>query len=165
MGRNNEIMWTEGEVKVLTELWGQHTSTEIGERLGRSRNSIIGKAKRLRLTEKGGHKKGGPKRLKLPAGLKKMKREMSGGTKARINSVRIRSKFSPQPPRRPHRTPIMDLTESYHRNLKIVDLGSHHCRWIIGSTHGAETVYCGDDAETTSWCEFHQQKVFRLASA
>lgn len=41
--------WTDYEVKILTKLWSNHTATEIAERLGRSRGSIIGKVTRLGL--------------------------------------------------------------------------------------------------------------------
>jgi len=44
--------WPEDHIESLIELWPLKTATEIGEILGRSKNSVIGKAHRLGLVTK-----------------------------------------------------------------------------------------------------------------
>jgi len=41
-------MWTKEEIETLQRLWPDFTAKEIGEKLGRTRNSIIGKMNRLK---------------------------------------------------------------------------------------------------------------------
>ena len=40
--------------------------------------------------------------------------------------------------------------------------GKHYrCQYIIGDTHGVQTLYCGKTTSVTeSWCEDHKQFVF-----
>lgn len=45
----NMRAWTEAEIAILIRLWRHFTAREIGEQLGRSRNSVIGQVHRLRL--------------------------------------------------------------------------------------------------------------------
>lgn len=57
------VVWTQFQINVLTDLWAEGlTGTEIGLRLNKSKNSVIGKAARLGLARrkhiiKGFHKK------------------------------------------------------------------------------------------------------------
>jgi len=57
------IGWTQDEISLLIQLWKEGSiATEIGDRLGRTKNAVIGKAHRLELERrphfiKGFHKK------------------------------------------------------------------------------------------------------------
>jgi GcrA cell cycle regulator len=47
-------MWTEDQVVTLQQMWDSKSATQIAERLGMSRNAVLGKAHRLRLFEASG---------------------------------------------------------------------------------------------------------------
>lgn len=49
--------WRADEIALLRELWGTHFAREIAQRLGRSKNEIIGKAKRLGLPRLDPHRR------------------------------------------------------------------------------------------------------------
>src|SRR6516165_1618275 len=55
LGLCNKDFWTAEEIKILTENWNDKSALQISKMLtGRSRNAVIGKAGRMRLTPKMG---------------------------------------------------------------------------------------------------------------
>ena len=51
--RKPQVRWTDEEAETLQRWWGVRTAREIGNMLGRSRNSVIGKADRMGLSYDG----------------------------------------------------------------------------------------------------------------
>lgn len=50
--------------------------------------------------------------------------------------------------------------ETTSRNCSIWQLGPHNCVWPV-SGQGADTVYCGADKTTQSYCAGHSNKAYR----
>lgn len=44
--------WNAGRIEILMEMWPTHTAPEIGAVIGKTKNAIIGKARRLGLVAK-----------------------------------------------------------------------------------------------------------------
>lgn len=49
---NGHSQWTSAATALLRELWADFSASQIGKRMGLSRNSVIGKANRLKLGRK-----------------------------------------------------------------------------------------------------------------
>jgi hypothetical protein len=54
-GRKFETEWTKDEIEILIRLWDEGVpSTQIAERIGRTKSSILGKRRRLKLPDREG---------------------------------------------------------------------------------------------------------------
>jgi hypothetical protein len=126
-------LWTEEEINILTEMWGNNCETqEIALALGRNRNSIIGKAHRLGLPE---HVFTTNKRMKT----QQTKKEWA---KPRL------------PPIIPEPIPTIKPSSG----VAFMDIGYNQCRAVIG--RDADTFklarFCGHPTrDGVSWCPGH----------
>jgi len=108
--------WSAEQIDILTNLWPTHSAKVIGEKVGKTRNAVIGKARRMGLTGK------------------KAQRDL-------VQCPRIRTeKKRSRPVRLPETIPEISPVEG---GISIVDLNWYHCKAIIGSGDDGLARYCG----------------------
>lgn len=170
--------WTEEQDRIRLAMIAEGKSaSEIGEALGKSRNSVIGRSRRQ---ERGMDT--GNRIIWTPERYAKLERlfcqsyttaqmaealECSTHVISRRLSIlrqrkqlRGRAKTASSP--RPkftwrNRPPVMSQGEP----VSFLDLKSNHCRYIIGPVDFERTMYCGSPAMLgQSWCPVHARVVF-----
>lgn|SRR5262245_23999709 len=143
-------VWTAEEKNLLREKWHDCSGTEIATMLGRTRNGIIGQAKRLGLLGKEKseifYRKQGIVRSK-------------GNARGRpwLNRVFIPrpAKSVAKPLARPKYEPVPVS------GILLLDVGLDQCRAIIGKNSGGFTLVCGQQTEANkSFCPTHQEKFY-----
>jgi hypothetical protein len=137
--------WTEQEISAASEFWKAGLSaSQIGAKLGRTRNMVVAKASRHRDLfpgkQAGFHTKA-PKAEKQPAAF--TAHRQSAKISAGVHKDRTDPNFKPQQP------------------VTIFDLGLTTCRWPLWGMDekpGASSLYCGDLATDSSvYCPHHRR--------
>jgi GcrA cell cycle regulator len=125
--------WTHAAVRDLKAWWPDHSlsCSHIADRLGTTKNAVIGKARRLSL----------PYRLPERAGRGRLPSDEPPRALFKSHAPIKPWKQSPRGPKR--------LT---HWD----DLTFRSCRFIPGDPDGAQTLFCGDPTVTgKSYCPHH----------
>lgn len=139
--------WTDERVDKLKAMHKEGLSFSIiGERLGASRNAVIGKAHRLGLC------KPSPS---LPAmSARRTTKRKPDITKPKVITKPSGFRFGHAhllPDDRPTRAEAIAAEDLKSRRIAFGDLETKHCRW----PHD-DLTYCGcDHVPGTSWCEAH----------
>ena len=123
--------WNEENTKRLRELWaeGVMSAALIGNELGCSRCSVIGKARRLKL---------GPREPRLHAARRQ------GGPPR----VRLKLPVLEEPPE----VTSVKCEKVPPEGVHFFDLRWWHCRWLRDEDH---MRYCGNVITRGSYCEKH----------
>ena len=133
------MSWTDERVALLKKLWGDgRTAAEIARALGAgfTRNAVIGKAHRLKLSS----------RLSPVSVVPKVR---AANTQ---KVVRPRLKVSAMPP------PKIDI-----KGIKMIDLKERMCRWPIGDPQDPDFKFCGcNTVPGLSYCPDHARMAFQV---
>jgi len=161
-----DVLWTAEEDALLEKAWGAGESArDIAARIGRTRNSVIGRVNRKGLTAKlrgaAYVPKLKPKKVSLKPVLwefekiappaKKAKPENSGQFRPTVVPMTFKTPAPIIPPKskdwvEPLMIDIMDLRHKYH------------CAYPVeGET---ETVYCGHRTTGHSYCPYHRSVMY-----
>lgn len=125
--------WTTARTDTLRGLWNSNSSSIIAEKLGCTRNAVIGKAHRLNLP------------------VKNLSAIGVGARGSRLISLPFR-----RPARKPRDVVVIpDAMPS--RNLSIVEIKPGECRWATGSSTAWSHLFCGAPVESGSFCAHHTQ--------
>lgn len=173
--------WTPERTELLRKLWANGvTASQIANQLGHvSRNAVIGKVHRLKLSKRR------PTFFRLPLDRKPAKASNPGGITP-FNRQRI---GRPKPPQAPAPTTVvvMDtvfnpdsnmkqepvVTFTYLENmvvpvsqgLKLDQLNERTCKWPNGDPLTEDFGFCGHDlARTGPYCNYHARIAFQPAS-
>jgi hypothetical protein len=141
MGNSRLHNWTDARVAALSELWlSGHTSGECASQLGVSRNSAIGKLRRLGLLRQD--------RPRMPI-VRRAARLLSSS-----EQVSKRPNKWPLPPPEPYRAPPPPPLPEYG-SLRLLDLRHNSCRWP-GPEDRPPYSFCGrPQAPNSSYCSEH----------
>ena len=133
------MSWTEEKVTKLKELWGKgNTASQIDEIIGGiSRNAVIGKAHRLKLSAK----------IKTRSAITNQKfdntqeytdSKIKKSRKSKFKSLIIEKDFEPENPKQ-----LEELTENC-------------CKWPIGHPNEKSFYFCGRSSlKDFSYCKLH----------
>lgn len=132
------MSWTDDRVELLTKLWGEgKTAAEIAKELGGvTRNAVIGKAHRLKLS----NRVSPIQQNKKPAPVK--------------NNVQ----------KKPKQKIIAE--DANREMIRLIDLGARACRWPIGDPRDKENFgFCGEKmAEGLPYCSEHAKVAYQAAT-
>ena len=156
------MSWTEQKIQMLKDMWGHgYSASEIAKRLGGlTRNAVIGKAHRLKLSSR-------------PSPIK---REDEVGGRLSTDSVtpimkssRKRVMLRPLPPVAMPSTvrPVKDSMQAIDQlkrseGIAVTKAGERHCRWPIGDPRSPDFRFCGCTAyEGLPYCIDHARMAYQ----
>jgi GcrA cell cycle regulator len=137
--------WTDTDISMLQRLWKEgHSASEIGKRMRRSRNAVMGKIHRLAVQEAAGGKLVKAPRANLqrpPAPPRKPKMKLvPPAPKPALPSVQLVDDSIVKP------RPLL---------MKLFDLDNNDCRWPVEGEK-ANTLFCGHNThEGKVYCAYH----------
>ena len=147
------MSWTDERVDILKKLWGEgRTAAEIAKELGGvTRNAVIGKAHRLKLS---GRASPLQKAVKKPAN--------NAGTKpVKVNKTekKVEKKMPPV-------AAVSLKGDEDRKRIPLIELEANQCRWPIGDPREKDNFgFCGDACgEGSPYCKEHAQVAYQLSS-
>ncbi len=163
--------WNDERVELLRKLWAEGLSaSQIAALLGGvSRNAVIGKVHRLKLSSRG----------RATAAPARQKRTSSGssGTKTAtrtaaatrsmpvsIGATALQTHFDVEPVARHHIRPVENIVVPISRRLQLVQLNERTCKWPNGDPLSEDFHFCGNDSSEGPYCTYHSRIAFQPAS-
>ncbi len=147
------MSWTDERVSLLTKLWGEgHTAAEIAKKLGGvTRNAVIGKAHRLKLSNRISPIQQNKKPANKNVERKATKKNASVVTKPKAESVREVS------------VPKEVLKSG--KLYDLMDLKPRMCRWPCGDPKHDDFGFCGENSMPgLPYCEEHAKIAYQAAT-
>ncbi|MDQ6437427.1 GcrA family cell cycle regulator [Mesorhizobium sp. LHD-90] len=166
------MLWTDERVETLRKLWSEGLSaSQIAAQLGGvSRNAVIGKVHRLKLSGRG-RASPAPTRQKKPAQPAAAKPQprpappQARTIAASIGATALQTQFDAEPVVRHVNRPTEDVVVPISRNLQLIQLNERTCKWPIGDPLAEGFHFCGNDcAESGPYCRYHARLAFQPAS-
>jgi GcrA cell cycle regulator len=164
--------WTDERVELLRKHWSEGLSaSQIAAQLGGvSRNAVIGKVHRLKLSSRGRATPAPARQRKTAHGggggtMKTAPRAPSRPITATIGATALQVEFDAEPELRRLQRPVEDVVVPISRRLKLIELTEHTCKWPNGDPLAEDFSFCGNDSlETGPYCTYHSRIAFQPAS-
>jgi len=172
-----DVSWTDERVETLKKLWADGLSaSQIAAQLGGvSRNAVIGKVHRLKLSGRAksvssGAPKG--KRSTAPRASSPRGGGYSGGGGASRTMTTVTHavgatvmKNEVVAFREADLRPIEDIVVPISRQLTLVELSENTCKWPQGDPLSEDFHFCGHHSEENSpYCKYHAKLAFQPSS-
>lgn len=164
------MAWTEQQVQTLKKMWGNgYSASDIAKNLGGgvTRNAVIGKAHRLKLSASAAE------RNVLQPPSKTNGVAVTKIKKVSKKSVTLRS----MPPVQQstgesavhihQRKPLPRVSDVVKRTegIPVTKAGEHHCRWPIGDPRSPDFRFCGcQSVEGLPYCPDHARIAYQTVS-
>lgn len=140
------MSWTDDRVSLLKRLWGEgRTAAEIAKELGGvTRNAVIGKAHRLKLSGR------------VSPIQQNNKKPIERKVSERVSVVQTKS---PSLPEKILKKPANSQLYS------LMDLKPRACRWPVGDPKEAHFGFCGENSMTgLPYCAEHAKLAYQAAT-
>lgn len=163
--------WTDERVDLLRKLWSEGLSaSQIAAQLGGvSRNAVIGKVHRLKLSSRG-RSTATPARQKKAVQAAATKAVSRAASTARpmtvsVGATALQTQFDAEPVARQYLRPQQDVVVPISRRLQLVQLSERTCKWPNGDPLSEDFSFCGNDcADTGPYCRYHAKVAYQPAS-
>lgn len=121
--------WSPEQISELTRLWGEGlTTSEIGKRLGISKNAVVGKAHRLHLAAR-------------PSPIKRT------GPRPAVFRTTVKLPGQPRAPRAPRQAGDAPTPRSAPQPARWTgEVSNNICKWPIGHPGDADFTFCKEKA-------------------
>ena len=162
------MSWTEQKIQALKDMWGHgYSASEIAKHLGGlTRNAVIGKAHRLKLSSRPSTLKGDSEvSARMPASA-------PTGTPV-LKSAQKRVMLRPLPVvptptiinkvQQPHKEQLPSFgTAKRGEGIAVTKAGDRHCRWPVGDPRSPDFRFCGCTAhEGMPYCLDHARVAYQ----
>ncbi len=132
--------WTDERVELLRKLWSEGLSaSQIAAQLGSvTRNAVIGKVHRLKLSSRGRTTAAAPRQKKTSSrhGGRKSVEPRGDASRApittSIGATALQAQFDAEPVARYHVRPVENVVVPISRRLQLVQLTERTCKWPNG---------------------------------
>ncbi len=166
------MSWTDERVEMLKNLWAEGLSaSQIAAQLGGvSRNAVIGKVHRLKLSSRGRATSSQPRQKKQSrAGLAGRSSSRGGAGSRSVNPVigatALQPQFSVDAVAETIIKPAADVVVPISKRLSLIELNEKTCKWPIGDPLKDDFHFCGNDAgENGPYCTYHSSLAFQPPS-
>lgn len=148
------MSWTDERVSLLKKLWGEgHTAAEIARQLGGvTRNAVIGKAHRMKLSGR----------------VSPVQKTKKPANKNVATPVAQKPKIAIVPKQKPANTqtkPAFDPAEQRDDLYSLIDLQPRMCRWPCGDPKEDDFGFCGHTAMPgLPYCAAHAELAYQPAT-
>ncbi len=158
------MAWTEERVELLTKLWAEGLSaSQVASRLGGvTRNAVIGKVHRLRLSARAPSSRSSvPRARRTHVPRAPRAPSLMFGTRG---NTALKPVYDAQP--EPVPAPIVELVIPLHERASILTLKEAMCRWPIGDPGEEDFHFCGRNAPGGApYCEHHARMAYQPAQS
>ncbi|QPC86731.1 GcrA cell cycle regulator [Mesorhizobium sp. NBSH29] len=166
-------MWTDERVETLRKLWAEGLSaSQIAAQMGGvTRNAVIGKVHRLKLSSRGRATASPARQKKSVQGAtvtKSVSRTSSSSMRSMpvsVGATALQAQFDVEPVARHHLRPVSNVVVPISRRLHLVQLSERTCKWPNGDPLSEEFSFCGNDcSDSGPYCGYHSKIAFQPAS-
>ena len=145
-------MWDDEQIRILKEEWAKgSTGTEIARMINKTRNAVIGKARRMGLEERAPRNQ---HHSSTPAGKLEPKKKRVRKPAKRVDEIALKAKQEGgrnAPVFYPAARPLTTKPP-----ISIMELKMGTCRAVVGKAPDGLATYCGDDVfPGKSFCPGH----------
>lgn len=164
------MTWTDERVELLKTLWAEGLSaSQIAAQIGGiSRNAVIGKVHRLKLSSRGRAtpQPSRPKKAARPAAAPNRAPSRPGTMRPTVvGATALQPQFDVAPDYVPEIVPNEDVVVPIARKLTLTELTERTCKWPIGDPLSENFHFCGNHSnESGPYCAYHARLAFQPAS-
>jgi GcrA cell cycle regulator len=161
--------WTDERVELLRKYWSEGLSaSRIAAQLGGvSRNAVIGKVHRLKLSSRGRTTATTTRQKKAPSVTKTVVKAQASprNVTVTVGATALQAQFETEPVARHYLRPVENVVVPISRRLALVELSERTCKWPNGDPLTEDFSFCGNDAgESGPYCTYHAKVAFQPAS-
>jgi GcrA cell cycle regulator len=167
------MSWTDERVELLKSLWAEGLSaSQIAAQLGGiSRNAVIGKVHRLKLSSRGRAAPAQPRQKKQARAAIGARPAARGGgathrtVSAVMGATALQQHYEADAVALPALRRAEDVVVPISRRLALTELTEKTCKWPIGDPLGEDFHFCGNDSgDSGPYCTYHARLAFQPAS-
>ncbi|RCS24685.1 GcrA cell cycle regulator [Phyllobacterium salinisoli] len=170
--------WTDERVELLKKLWSEGLSaSQIAAQLGGvSRNAVIGKVHRLKLSGRGktSTTQARSKKVNTTAASTMRGNVQSSGasqtmvrtsvTKS-VGATALQAEYAVEAVARTVLKPAADVVVPISRRLSLLQLSERTCKWPVGDPLNEDFHFCGNESgDSGPYCTYHSKLAFQPAS-